>query len=423
MLPSYHCNWIRTTLLIMLFTTLSGVTLADNRPANERSPLILGHRGAPGYLPEHTLESYALAVELGADFIEPDLVMTKDGFLIARHEPNIINTTDIRNRPEFAARKRVVAVDGVAEEGWFASDFTLAEIKTLRAIQAFSERPQQFNGKFEIPTLEEVIDLAKRKSKEKNRIIGIYPETKHPTYHRLLGLPLEPRLVETLKRAGWNHRNAPVFIQSFEQSNLQELRKTTPVRLIQLVDADDVNPDGSLSFVPPFDRPYDWTVSGNPQLLARTFAYFTTDAGLREVKRYADGIGPFKRFIVSTVMADLNNDGVIGDENGDGRINDADRQLLPANNLVQRAHQQGLLVHPYTFRNEQRRLAFDYAGNPVNEYLQFYRLGVDGVFSDFADTAFAARVLFQLETDTNAARCLIGDVDGPRRNRPDCNDD
>ena len=423
MLPSYHCNWIRTTLLIMLFTTLSGVTLADNRPANERSPLILGHRGAPGYLPEHTLESYALAVELGADFIEPDLVMTKDGFLIARHEPNIINTTDIRNRPEFAARKRVVAVDGVAEEGWFASDFTLAEIKTLRAIQAFSERPQQFNGKFEIPTLEEVIDLAKRKSKEKNRIIGIYPETKHPTYHRLLGLPLEPRLVETLKRAGWNHRNAPVFIQSFEQSNLQELRKTTPVRLIQLVDADDVNPDGSLSFVPPFDRPYDWTVSGNPQLLARTFAYFTTDAGLREVKRYADGIGPFKRFIVSTVMADLNNDGVIGDENGDGRINDADRQLLPANNLVQRAHQQGLLVHPYTFRNEQRRLAFDYAGNPVNEYLQFYRLGVDGVFSDFADTAFAARVLFQLENDTNAARCLTGDVDGPRRNRPDCNDD
>ena len=423
MLPSCHCNWIRTTLLIMLFTTLSGVTLADNRPANERSPLILGHRGAPGYLPEHTLESYALAVELGADFIEPDLVMTKDGFLIARHEPNIINTTDIRNRPEFAARKRVVAVDGVAEEGWFASDFTLAEIKTLRAIQAFSERPQQFNGKFEIPTLEEVIDLAKRKSKEKNRIIGIYPETKHPTYHRLLGLPLEPRLVETLKRAGWNHRNAPVFIQSFEQSNLQELRKTTPVRLIQLVDADDVNPDGSLSFVPPFDRPYDWTVSGNPQLLARTFAYFTTDAGLREVKRYADGIGPFKRFIVSTVMADLNNDGVIGDENGDGRINDADRQLLPANNLVQRAHQQGLLVHPYTFRNEQRRLAFDYAGNPVNEYLQFYRLGVDGVFSDFADTAFAARVLFQLENDTNAARCLTGDVDGPRRNRPDCNDD
>ena len=423
MLSFHHCSWIRTTLLIMLFTTLSAVTLADNRPANERSPLILGHRGAPGYLPEHTLESYALAVELGADFIEPDLVMTKDGFLIARHEPNIINTTDIRNRPEFAARKRVVAVDGVAEEGWFASDFTLAEIKTLRAIQAFSERPQQFNGKFEIPTLEEVIDLAKRKSKEKNRIIGIYPETKHPTYHRLLGLPLEPRLVETLKRAGWNHRNAPVFIQSFEQSNLQELRKTTPVRLIQLVDADDVNPDGSLSFVPPFDRPYDWTVSGNPQLLARTFAYFTTDAGLREVKRYADGIGPFKRFIVSTVMADLNNDGVIGDENGDGRINDADRQLLPANNLVQRAHQQGLLVHPYTFRNEQRRLAFDYAGNPVNEYLQFYRLGVDGVFSDFADTAFAARVLFQLENDTNAARCLTGDVDGPRRNRPDCNDD
>jgi glycerophosphoryl diester phosphodiesterase len=161
--------------------------LADSKPKGERTPIVIGHRGASGYLPEHTLEAYALAIELGADY-EPDLVMTKDGHLIARHEPNLIATTDVKNRPEFAARQRVAIVDGFPEEGFFASDFTLAEIKELRAIQALAERPQQFNGKFEIPTLEEVIELVKRKSHEKERRIGIYPETKHPTYHQSLGL-------------------------------------------------------------------------------------------------------------------------------------------------------------------------------------------------------------------------------------------
>ena len=426
-------NWLNSALLVSLIVPFASMSLADDQRATERSskvstlptPLVIGHRGAPGYLPEHTLESYALAIELGADFIEPDLVMTRDGHLIARHEPNIINTTDVREHPEFASRRRVVMLDGVPDDGFFASDFTLAEIKTLRAIQALSERPQQFNGRFEIPTLEEIIALAKRKTREKDRTIGIYPETKHPTFHQSLGLPLEPRLVQTLKRAGWNRRDAPVFIQSFEQANLKALRKITPVRLIQLVDANDVNADGSLDFTPPSDRPFDWTVSGDPRLLARTFAFFVTDAGLKEVKSYADGIGPFKRYIVSTVAVDLNGDGVVGDENGDGRINDADRRLLPASDLVQRAHQQGLMVHPYTFRNEQRRLAADYAGNPVNEYLQFYRLGVDGLFSDFPDTAFAARVLFNLENTPDAARCLTGDDEGDdrRRNRVECKDD
>ena len=145
------------------------------------SPLVIGHRGASGYLPEHTLESYALAIELGADYIEPDLVATKDGHLIARHEPNIINTTDVSDRPEFAARKRIAVVDGFPEEGFFASDFTLAEIKTIRAKQAFAERPQQFNGKFNIVTLEEIIALAKRKSEETGRTIGIYPEDRKST--------------------------------------------------------------------------------------------------------------------------------------------------------------------------------------------------------------------------------------------------
>ncbi|MET0352074.1 MAG: glycerophosphodiester phosphodiesterase family protein, partial [Rhizobacter sp.] len=247
------------------------------------SPLVIGHRGASGYLPEHTLESYALAIELGADFIEPDVVATKDGHLITRHEPNITNTTDVASRPEFASRRRTAVVDGATEEGFFASDFTLAEIRTLRAKQPFADRPQQFNGKLGIATLEEVVELAKRKGREVGRTVGVYIETKHPTYHQKLGLPLEQRILNVLTRAGWNYREAPVFIQSFEQANLKQLNKMTRVKLVQLIDANDVKPDGSLDFTAPYDRPYDWTASGNPALLARTFAYLTTDTGLREV--------------------------------------------------------------------------------------------------------------------------------------------
>lgn len=372
----------------------------DDRDGKENRPLVIGHRGAHGYLPAHTLEGYTLAIELGADYIEPDLVATKDGHLIASHEPNLITTTDVASRPEFASRRRTAIVDGVPDTGFFASDFTLAEIKRLRRVQDFAERPQQFNGKFEVPTLEEIIALAKRKSEEKGRVIGIYPETKHPTYHKSIGLPLERRLVDALKRAGLNRRDAPVFIQSFEQSNLKELRKMTPIRLIQLVDANDVNPDGSLDFTPPFDRPFDWTASGDPRLLARTFGFFATDEGLREIKTYADGIGPWKRYIVTTLAAGLPGPG------------EASLKLAPAGDLIARAHKVGLLVHTWTFRNEQRRLVSDYGGNPVNEYLQFYRLGIDGVFSDFADTAVAARFLFELEQGCEES--------GPKRHRRDC---
>jgi glycerophosphoryl diester phosphodiesterase len=379
----------------------------DDRDEGERRPLVIGHRGAHGYLPAHTLEGYALAIELGADYIEPDLVATKDGHLIASHEPNLITTTDVASRPEFAPRRRTVIVDGVADTGFFASDFTLAEIKRLRRVQDFAERPQQFNGKFEVPTLEEIIALAKRKSEEKGRVIGIYPETKHPTYHKSIGLPLEKRLVNTLARAGLNRRDAPVFIQSFEQSNLKELRRMTPVRLVQLVDANDVNPDGSLDYTAPFDRPFDWTASGDPRLLARTFGFFATDAGLREIKTYADGIGPWKRYIVSSVPIP-----------GSSAPGEASRKAVPPPvnpDLIERAHKVGLLIHTWTFRNEQRRLLSDYAGNPVNEYLEFYRLGIDGVFSDFADTAVAARFLFELERGC--------DEHGPKRHRRDCASD
>jgi glycerophosphoryl diester phosphodiesterase len=396
----------KQTALLALTAALSLALLAPAAQADlnkynmhgvSSRPIVIGHRGAPGYLPEHTLESYALAVELGADYIEPDLVATKDGYLISRHEPNIINTTDVADHPEFANRRRTAVVDGFAEEGFFASDFTLAEIKTIHAKQAFAERPQQFNGKFEIATFEEIIALAKRKTEETGRTIGIYPETKHPSYHQRIGLPLEERLINTLTKAGWNHIGSPVFLQSFEPSSLKKLRSMTALPLIQLIDADDVNADGSLAFNAPFDRPYDWTASGDPALLARTFGYMTTDAGLKEVASYANGIGPWKRYIVSTVAAGLPG------------LGEASRKLLAANDLIARAHKAGLLVHSWTFRNEQRRLASDYTGNPVNEYLQFYRLGIDGVFSDFADTAVAARVLFDLENNLDGAECLTGE--------------
>jgi glycerophosphoryl diester phosphodiesterase len=363
----------------------------------EQSPLVIGHRGAAGYLPDHTLESYELAIKLGADYIEPDLVATKDGHLIARHEPNITSTTDVASHPEFAGRLTTKVVDGVAETGYFASDFTLAEIKTLRAVQPLAERPQQFNGRFEIPTLSEVIELAQRWSKKLDRQIGVYPETKHPTYHADLGLPLEHRLVNVLKKHGWNGRRAPVFIQSFEQSNLKLLNRLTKVRLVQLADANDVAPDGTITYAAPFDRPYDWTVSGDPELVSRTFGFFTTDEGLEEISEYADGIGPWKPYIVSSRAIALNPDGTVADANGDGLVDERDRVLLPPTDLVERAHDHGLLIHTWTFRNEQRRLASDFAGNPVNEYLLFYRLGVDGVFSDFPDTAFTSRELFRLE--------------------------
>ena len=351
------------------------------------APLVIGHRGAAGYLPDHTLEGYRKAIEMGADFIEPDLVATKDGVLVARHEPNITGTTDVAQRPEFAGRKTKKMVDGVEEEGWFVSDFALAELKTLRAIQPFADRDQQFNGKFQIPTFVEVLDLAKAESARLGRTVGVYPETKHPTYHAGLGLPLEDRLLATLAQYGYTTKASPVIVQSFEVANLKYLRSKTQVRLVQLVDANDLNADGSIDLTAPYDKPYDFAVAGD----GRTFASLLTPAGLQQVKTYADGIGPWKPYLIPSKLVDRNNDGKPDDLNGDGKIDDRDRVMMAPTDVVKNAHAAGLFVHPYTFRSEAKRLASDFKGDPKAEYKLFYELGVDGVFSDFPDQARAAR--------------------------------
>jgi glycerophosphoryl diester phosphodiesterase len=348
--------------------------------------LVVGHRGAPGYLPEHTLESYKLAIEQGADFIEPDLVMTKDGYLIARHEPMLSGTTDVAERGEFASRKRKMLVDGIETDDWFAGDFTMAEIRQLRARQALKERDQSHNGKYLVPTFQEIIDLAKAETAKRGRTIGVYPETKHPTFHNAIGLPLEPSLVGVLNAAGWTTRDAPVFIQSFEVSNLKFLRRITNVRLIQLVDADDVSADGSVVLAAPSHKPYDFVITGDK----RTFADLLTKSGLQEIRTYADGVSPWKPYLIPAKLT-LGADGKPIDLNGDGKIDEQDRTLMPPTTIVADAHALGLLVHTWTFRSEPRRLASNFKGDPAAEYKLFYELGVDGLFSDFPDHAVKAR--------------------------------
>jgi len=318
------------------------------------APIIIGHRGACGHRPEHTLASYELGIDLGADFIEPDLVSTKDGVLIARHENDISGTTDVAAK--YPDRKTTKIIDGAAIEGFFTEDFTLAEIKTLRAKERLDFRDHSYDGRFEVPTLDEIIALVRRKEAETGRVIGIYPETKHPTYFRGIGLPLEGRLVEILNKNGYDKADSPVFIQSFELQNLRDLHQMTKVRLIFLYDEPDM-------------RPYDLVAAGEQ----RTYADLLAPRELAEIASFSQGIGPWKRLLVAA---------------------NPDKTLAPVNTVVADAHAAGLLVHPYTFRNEARYLATEYAGDPIKEYVQFFELGVDGVFSDFPDTAVAAREVF-----------------------------
>lgn len=357
-------HFLLTQTTVTAYSTLSG-----------QGPLVIGHRGASGYLPEHTLEAYKLAIEQGADFIEPDLVSTQDGVLVARHEPNLIDTTNVSEIAKFADRKKTISIDGAEQEGFFSNDFTLAEIKELRAKQTHPQRDQSYNGQYEIPTLQEILDLVKQTETETGQMIGIYPETKHPTYFDELGLSLEEPLIATLVE---NNFTGPdrVFIQSFEVTNLKD-------ELTQLMADNGIN----LPLVQLYDefqlQPYDFVVSGD----ARTYGDLITADSLKNfVATYATGIGPWKRTFVLTEPVEPPMDA-----NGDGTAEVAERltgEVLP---VIADAHAAGLLVHPYTFRDEEKYLTVDYSGDPIAEYKQFYDLGVDGVFSDFPDTAAAAR--------------------------------
>ncbi len=369
-----------------------------------KAPKVIGHRGASGYRPEHTLESYKQAIEKGADFIEPDLVVTKDGVLIARHEPalailnadgtvNFSNTTtDVYKHPEFADRKKTVSLDGTQITGWFAEDFTLAEIKTLRAEERLPFRDHSFDDQLQIPTLKEIIDLVKDVEAKTGKKIGIYPETKHPTYFQQeatyvgttekINRNISQLLIDTLKANNFTDPSR-IFIQSFEVGNLKQLhddimpKAGVDIPLVQLLDASDTDINGKIIE----SQPYDLKVSGDK----RTYGDLRTPEGLAEIAKYADGIGPWKRMIVSVKGTDANGDGKADDVNGDGAVNDADKTLLPPSTLVQDAHKAGLQVHPYTFRKEDQYLAADYKGSLNAEIQQFYQLGVDALFTDFPD--------------------------------------
>ncbi|MES2058797.1 MAG: glycerophosphodiester phosphodiesterase [Pseudomonadota bacterium] len=324
--------------------------------AKDHSPalIVIAHRGASGLRPEHTIASYTLAIEQGADFIEPDLVLTRDNVFVARHENDITGTTDVATHPEFADRKKTKLIDGEKHDGWFTEDFTLAELKTLRAKERLPQlRPDnaKYDGQFEVPTLAEIIALAKAKSKTTGRIIGIYPETKHPSYFASIGLPMEEKLAAELKAAGWNGADAPVFIQSFEVDNLKRLHKLTGIRLIQLMDA--------------AGGPADKAVS--------SYAEMATPAGLKAVATYAYGIGPSKAMI----------------RNGDAA----------PSTLIADAHKAGLRVHPWTFRAENVFLPPSLKsgvspathGRLSDEIALYIHDGVDGFFTDFPQIGAEAR--------------------------------
>ena len=368
-------------LLSLAFLQACGGSDDDSQPAFKTlsggAPLVIGHRGASGSLPEHTLESYKAAIEQGADFIEPDLVLTKDGVMIARHEPMLDDTTDVATKFD-ASRKTTKLVDGVSTTAYFASDFTLAEIRTLRAKQSRSTRSSAFDGLYEIPTLAEVIALAQTEGAKVGRSVGIYPEIKHSTFHKgLFGANVfEDKLLATLHPIYGNSASAPVFIQSFEVSNLQYLRTKTKIRLVQLIDADDVKDDGSMSLVAPYRQPYDFVVSGD----TRQFSDLLTSSGLDFVKTYADAIGPWKPYLVKTV-----NDQV--DRNGDGRITINDRRVDGSTGVIEMAHAKGLMVHTWTFRDDASGYGF---ADPKAEMQYYMKLGVDGVFTDFPATGVAA---------------------------------
>jgi len=355
------------TQILGVGASVTALAAAQPKPAT-KSPLVIGHRGAAGYRPEHTLASYELAARMGADFIEPDLVSTRDHVLVARHENEIGGTTDVASRPQFAGRKAAKVVDGNTLVGWFTEDFTLAELKTLRAkerLPAVRQENTLYDGRFQIPTFAEILALRERLSQELNREVGVYPETKHPTYFRTVGLDLETPLVEQVRGAGLDQANAPIFIQSFELTNLVDLRQEFGVSapLIFLTSASGA--------------PYDLASTGDPT----TYADLTTARGLRSISGIVNGIGPDKCQIIAH-----NTDGTLGQPT----------------TLVAEAHAAGLQVHPYTFRAENMFLPVDYRvgndatayGRAIDEQVRFLQTGVDALFTDQCDIGVIARAEF-----------------------------
>jgi glycerophosphoryl diester phosphodiesterase len=322
-------------------------------PASSRTasrPIVIAHRGASGHRPEHTLAAYALAIDMGADYVEPDLVITRDSVLVARHENEIGGTTDVSTR--FPDRKTTKTIDGERVTGWFTEDLTLTELKTLRAVERLPFRSHAHDGEEAIPTLDEILDLVVRRSRETGRRIGVYPETKHPTYFRSIGRPLEELLLEALARRGWTTKEAPVFIQSFEVANLRALRPRTGVRLVQLVGAGGAPPDAR-------------TVSDVP----RDFASMITPTGLAGIARYADAIG-----VEKSLVQPIGPGGALG----------------TPTTLVADAHRAGLDVHVWTLRSDAAFLPTGYTGDAAAEWRRFAALGVDAIFGDFPDVGVAA---------------------------------
>lgn len=321
--------------------------------------LVIGHRGACGYRPEHTLASYGLAVELGADYVEPDLVATRDGVLVARHEHEISATTDVAEHRELAHLRTTKTVAGQAVSGWFTEDLTYAELRTLRCrerLPALRPASALFDDRFRVPTLDEVLDLAVRAGARRGRPVGVYPELKHPSYFRSRGLPVEDLLIEGLRRFGLDDAEAPVFVQSFEPGALRRLSFRTRVPLVQLV--------------PVGGAPHDAASTGDH----RTYAELTRPDGLRDLAGVVTAVGVDKRLVLPRT-----EDGRLGERTA----------------LVDDAHAAGLLVHAWTFRSENTFLPTPMRdgddpgglGRDTAEYAAFAAAGVDGVFTDHPDAA------------------------------------
>ena len=366
--------WTRRLLLgagVGLGLTMGKPVFAHN--ARAAKPLLLAHRGASALRPEHTLAAYAKAIADGADFIEPDLCSTKDGVLVARHENNIAETTDVAAHPEFANRRRQKLVDGEKLDGWFTEDFTLAELQSLRAKERLTgtrEESHSYDGQFRVVTLEEIIEFVAAESAARGKLIGLIPEVKHSTYFASIGLPIEPRMI-TILRAHAYTRKAPVVIQSFEIGNLKALRKGLSdmpnVQLMQLIGA-------------PHEVPADRAALGDK----RPWAHWLTAEGLVEMATYADWISPNQRLLIPTLP-----DGRLGQPSG----------------LVEAARKAGLLVGCWTFRPENRFLPVDLrneAGEGARneagslaEMARYLALGLDGFFTD--DPALGRRAIDGLQ--------------------------